>query len=105
MDTAKKKVVAKQRLPIAGAMPQDVKISPNGKTWYIADMVANGVWVLNGDTFGKPRLLPTGKGTHGLYVSRDGRLRARIPVGGGPHGLAVYPQPGRYSLGHTGIFR
>ena len=30
---------------------------------------------------------------------------ARIPVGSGPHGLAVYPQPGRYSLGHTGIFR
>ncbi|GAA3353604.1 hypothetical protein GCM10017744_007700 [Streptomyces antimycoticus] len=59
VDTAKKKVVAKQRLPIAGAMPQDVKISPDGKTWYIADMVANGLWVLNGDTFGKPKLLPT----------------------------------------------
>ncbi|MFE2678197.1 YVTN family beta-propeller repeat protein [Streptomyces hygroscopicus] len=73
VDTAKKKVVAKQRLPIAGAMPQDVKISPNGRTWYVADMVANGLWVLNGDTFGKPRLLPTGKGTHGLYVSRDSR--------------------------------
>ena len=26
-------------------------------------------------------------------------------VGRGPHGLAVYPQPGRYSLGHTGILR
>lgn len=34
-----------------------------------------------------------------------GRQLARIPVGAGPHGLAVYPQPGRYSLGHTGIFR
>ena len=32
------------------------------------------------------------------------RLR-RIKVGKGPHGLCVYPQPGRYSLGHTGIFR
>ena len=30
---------------------------------------------------------------------------ARIPVGAGPHGLAVWPQPGRYSLGHTGIMR
>jgi hypothetical protein len=30
---------------------------------------------------------------------------ATIPVGRGPHGLAVFPQPGRYSLGHTGIFR
>jgi DNA-binding beta-propeller fold protein YncE len=35
----------------------------------------------------------------------DGHLLARIPVGSGPHGLCVYPQPGRYSLGHTGVFR
>ncbi len=34
-----------------------------------------------------------------------GRLRARISVGQGPHGLCVWPQPGRYSLGHTGILR
>ena len=33
----------------------------------------------------------------------DGHLLARIPVGKGPHGLCVYPQPGRYSLGHTGV--
>jgi YVTN family beta-propeller protein len=37
--------------------------------------------------------------------TRTGRLRARIPVGFGPHGLCVWPQPGRYSLGHTGILR
>jgi hypothetical protein len=35
----------------------------------------------------------------------DGHLIARIAVGKGPHGLCVYPQPGRYSLGHTGILR
>jgi DNA-binding beta-propeller fold protein YncE len=34
-----------------------------------------------------------------------GRLLARIPVGASPHGLCVWPQPGRYSLGHTGITR
>ncbi|MBO0887335.1 MAG: hypothetical protein J2O38_08040, partial [Acidimicrobiales bacterium] len=34
-----------------------------------------------------------------------GHLLARIPVGQGPHGLCVWPQPGRYSLGHTGIMR
>jgi hypothetical protein len=28
-----------------------------------------------------------------------------IPVGREPHGLAVWPQPGRYSLGHTGNMR
>jgi len=35
----------------------------------------------------------------------SGRLIKRIKVGAGPHGLCVYPQPGRYSLGHTGVFR
>ncbi|MEY9871788.1 YVTN family beta-propeller protein [Streptacidiphilus sp. MAP12-33] len=170
VDTAKMEIVAEQKIPMTGSMPQDVKISPDGKTWYVADMIANGVWELNGDTFSKPVLLPTGAGAHGLYVSRDskqlyisnrgegsvsvldfatgklvhkwwipgggspdmggvsadgkvlwlsgrynsvvyamstadGKLLAKIPVGDGPHGLCVYPQPGRYSLGHTGIFR
>jgi YVTN family beta-propeller protein len=170
VDTERMKVVGQQRLPFRGAMPQDVKLSPDGRTFYIADMMAHGMWVLDGDAFTAPRLLPTGKGCHGLYVSRDskemyvsnrgegsvsvfdfargaltkkwhlpdggspdmggvsadgkvlwlsgrydaevyaidtttGRQLARIPVGGGPHGLAVYPQPGRYSLGHTGVFR
>ncbi|MFF3890450.1 YncE family protein [Streptomyces sp. NPDC001914] len=170
VDTERMKVIGQQRLPFQGAMPQDVKISPDGKRFYIADMMADGVWILDGDTFTQPTLLHTGKGTHGLYVSRDsremyisnrgegtisifdftqnrltkkwrlpdggspdmggvsadgkvlwlsgrynsevyaidtgtGRQLARIKVGSGPHGLAVYPQPGRYSLGHTGIFR
>ncbi|HVS29179.1 MAG TPA: cytochrome D1 domain-containing protein [Solirubrobacteraceae bacterium] len=37
--------------------------------------------------------------------TRTGELLKRIKVGAGPHGLCVYPQPGRYSLGHTGVFR
>ncbi|GGZ58770.1 hypothetical protein AB0P12_06190 [Streptomyces subrutilus] len=170
VDTEKMEVIGQQKLPFEGAMPQDVKVSPDGKTFYVADMMAHGMWVLGGDKFETPKLLPTGKGCHGLYVSRDskemyisnrgegtvsvfdfpknkltkkwelpdggspdmggvsadgkvlwlsgrydaevyaidtatGKELARIPVGGGPHGLAVYPQPGRYSLGHTGIFR
>ncbi|MFI1565578.1 hypothetical protein ACH4ZX_21440 [Streptomyces sp. NPDC020490] len=170
VDTAKMKVVGQQRLPHHGAMPQDVKVSPDGKKFYIADMTTDGMWVLDGDKFTTPAFLPTGKGCHGLYVSRDsremyvsnrgegsvsvfdfrqqrvtrkwhlpdggspdmggvsadgkvlwlsgryhsevyaidtrtGHLLARVKVGSGPHGLAVYPQPGRYSLGHTGIFR
>jgi YVTN family beta-propeller protein len=35
----------------------------------------------------------------------DGHLIKKIKVGSSPHGLCVYPQPGRYSLGHTGVFR
>ena len=37
--------------------------------------------------------------------TRTGHLRAAIPVGAGPHGVCVWPQPGSYSLGHTGILR
>ena len=43
----------------------------------------------------------------GVYAisTANGRLLARIRVGRGPHGLCVWPQPGRYSLGHTGVLR
>jgi YVTN family beta-propeller protein len=153
-----------------GSMPQDVKLSPDGKLFYIADIMANGVWVVDAQSLRKVAFIPTGAGAHGLFVSRDskylyvsnrmagsisvisfatrkvirtwqipggaspdmggispdgkvlwvsgrysgvvyaistrnGHLLARIPVGSGPHGLCVYPQPGRYSLGHTGVFR
>ena len=151
-------------------MPQDVKLSPDGRVFYVADMMAGGLWKVNGDTFRVTGFLRTGRGVHGLYPSRDarflyatnrgegtisvidfatqkvvrkwvipgggspdmgnisadgkvlwltgrwngvvyaistrnGRLLAKIPVGAGPHGLCVWPQPGRYSLGHTGILR
>ena len=39
------------------------------------------------------------------WNTRTGRLTAKIWVGGSPHGLLVWPQPGRYSLGHTGNLR
>jgi YVTN family beta-propeller protein len=152
------------------SMPQDVKLSPDGRTFYVADMASNGVWLINAHTMRKERFMHTGAGAHGLYPSRDsktlyvtnrgegsislidfrtrhvrakwhipgggspdmgglsadgrvlwlsgrynnvvyaistrtGRLLHRIPVGAGPHGLCVWPQPGRYSIGHTGILR
>jgi YVTN family beta-propeller protein len=40
-----------------------------------------------------------------VFDTTTGALIARIPVGHAPHGLAVSPQPGRYSLGHTGGYR
>jgi len=40
-----------------------------------------------------------------VFDTVNGGLAARIPVGDGPHGLAVWPQPGRFSLGHTGNMR
>jgi DNA-binding beta-propeller fold protein YncE len=152
------------------AMPQDVKLSPDGRTFYVADMAFNGVWLIDARTWRRIRFQPTGRGAHGLYPSRDsrrlfvtnrgegtisvlsfrtrrplakwripgraspdmggvsangrvlwlsgrydgevyaistrtGRLLHRVRVGSGPHGLCVWPQPGRYSIGHTGILR
>ena len=171
IDIPEQRVVGVLTLPDgSSAMPQDVKLSPDGRVFYVADMMANGLWKVNGDAFRITGFLPTGRGVHGLYPSRDGKLLyatnrgegsisvidfktekvlhkwwipgggspdmggvsadgsvlwlsgryngvvyaistkdgkllAKIPVGSGPHGLCVWPQPGRYSLGHTGILR
>jgi YVTN family beta-propeller protein len=168
VDVARQKVVATITLPrVAG--PQDVKLSPDGSVFYVADMINGGVWLVKGRPLRRLGFIPTGAGAHGLYPSRDatqlyvtnrsagtisvidfatrktvatwtipgsspdmgnvsadgkvlwlsgryggevyaistvnGQLLARINVGLGPHGLCVWPQPGRYSLGHTGILR
>jgi DNA-binding beta-propeller fold protein YncE len=169
VDLARRRVVRTIALR-KGGMPQDVKLSPDGRVFYVADLVANGVWKVSATTFRKTGFVHTGSGAHGLYVSRDarylyvsnrgegsislislasgrqarkwripgggspdmggvspdgrvlwlagrysgevyaidtrsGRVKRRLKVGLGPHGLCVYPQPGRYSLGHTGVFR
>jgi YVTN family beta-propeller protein len=168
VDVATQSVVGTLALK-AGAAPQDVKLAPDGAVFYVADTAGGGLWELDGERLVVNGFLPTGKGAHGLYPSRDARLlyvsnriagtvsvvsfqtravvatwvvpsgspdmggvspdggvlwlsgrynsevyaidtttgalRARIKVGAGPHGLCVWPQPGRYSLGHTGILR
>ncbi len=160
-------------------MPQDIRSSPDGTRFYVADMHADGVHVIDPAAFTKVGFITTGLGAHGLYPSRDGKqlyitnrgahkvhsgkdgigsvavldfakgklvanwpipdggspdmgnvsadgrtlwLSGRyddevyaidttsgkvekIPVGAEPHGLTVWPQPGRYSLGHTGNMR
>jgi YVTN family beta-propeller protein len=172
VDMVHQRVVRMLTLPRQGSRrpkPQDVKTSPDGKVFYVADENSNGVFLIDAGTLAVLRFLPTGMGTHGLYVSRDskdlyitnrrggsvsvlsfstrsvrttwliprgtpdmggvsadgkvlwlsgrysgevyalsttsGKLLARIKVGGQPHGLCVWPQPGRYSLGHTGVLR
>ena len=44
----------------SGAAPQDVKLSPDGTVFYVADMNSNGVWLVDGDTFRVLRFMPTG---------------------------------------------
>ena len=53
-------------------MPQDIRVSPDGKLFYVADMLADGVFLVDGDAFKQVGFIPTGIGTHGLYPSRDG---------------------------------
>jgi YVTN family beta-propeller protein len=162
-----------------GGMPQDIRVTPDGARFLVADMMANGAFVVDGERFKEVGFIATGIGTHGLYPSRDGthlyvanrgsnRIHGsrhgpgsvsvidfatlkvtqtwpipgggspdmgnvsadgrhlwlsgryddvvyvfdtasgqvrQIPVGQEPHGLTVWPQPGRYSLGHTGNMR
>ena len=54
-------------------MPQDCRLSPDGKVFYVANMDANGVHVIDGDAFKQIDFIKTGTGTHGLYFSRDAK--------------------------------
>ena len=187
IDLAQRKVIASLKLTREGAvqdpkshsMPQDIRISPDGTVVFVADMQADGVYLIDAETFKQTGFIATGRGAHGLYPSRDGSklyvtnrgthmgdIRPRgtgsvsvidfatrsvektwvipgggspdmgnvsadgkslwlsgrfdkavyvidtttgevktIPVGTEPHGLTIWPQPGRYSLGHTGVMR
>jgi DNA-binding beta-propeller fold protein YncE len=154
----------------SGAMPQDVRLGPDGRWFYVADMASGGVWLIRAGSMRVAGFVRTGAGAHGFVLSRDarhlyisnrgegtisvlslrtnrliarwripgggspdmggvsasgrvlwlsgrwnsevyaistrtGHLLRRIHVGPGPHGLSVWPQPGRYSLGHTGTLR
>ena len=72
VDIASERVVGVLTLR-RGAAPQDVKVSPDGAVFYVADLSAGGVWLVDGDTFRVLRFMPTGAGAHGLYPSRDAR--------------------------------
>ena len=179
IDWSARKVLGYLTLPDHG-IPQDIRVSPDGTVFYVADLRAGGVHLIDGDAFKRIGFIQTGIGTHGLYPSRDatklyvanrgfskiGGKRATgkgsvavidfatrkvvttwpipgagspdmgnvsidgkhlwlsgryddvvyvidtetgevksIPVGREPHGLTLWPQPGRYSLGHTGNMR
>jgi DNA-binding beta-propeller fold protein YncE len=75
--------VAKWRIP-GGGSPDMGGVSANGRVLWLSGRYNAAVYAISTAT---------------------GRLLHRIDVGAGPHGLAVWPQPGRYSIGHTGIMR
>jgi YVTN family beta-propeller protein len=67
------RVLGVLRLPGSGRMPQDVKLSPDGQLMYVADQGAGGVWLIDPRAFEVRGLVRTGRGAHGLYVSRDAK--------------------------------
>ena len=71
IDLVEKKVVGYLKLS-KGGMPQDVRSSPDGKVFYVADMKSAGVFLVDVDKFTEIGHIGTGLGTHGLYPSRDG---------------------------------
>ena len=71
IDVKEPKVLGRLTLT-RGGMPQDIRIAPNGKIFYVADMMADGVFLIDGDAFTETGFIATGPGTHGLYPSRDG---------------------------------
>ncbi|MDX6432785.1 MAG: hypothetical protein QOE54_5151 [Streptosporangiaceae bacterium] len=69
-------LVAPQRagLAVSRPAPQDVKLSPDGTVFYVSDMTSGGVRVIDAAGFREIGFIPTGRGAHGLYPSRDGEL-------------------------------
>jgi DNA-binding beta-propeller fold protein YncE len=83
LDLRTRQLVTKWRIP-GGGSPDMGNVSADGRVLWLS-----GRW--NGVVY--------------AIDTRNGGLLAKIPVGVSPHGLCVWPQPGRYSLGHTGILR
>src|SRR5262249_55402504 len=74
VDVASERVVGVLNLPDGrGGMPQDVRVSPDGSVFYVADLAAGGVWKINGDRLRVIGFVHTGSGAHGLYPSRNGK--------------------------------
>lgn len=45
------------------------------------------------------------QGSVSVIDTASGRVTATIPTGAGAHGVSLFPQPGRYNVGHNGVYR
>src|ERR1022692_3758749 len=71
IDVVRRKVLGYLKLARSG-MPQDIRIAPDGRLFYVANMMTDGVSLIDGEKFREVGFVPTGVGAHGLYPSRDG---------------------------------
>jgi YVTN family beta-propeller protein len=44
-------------------------------------------------------------GSVSVIDTTNGRLIATIATGAGAHGVSLFPQPGRFAVGHNGVYR
>src|SRR5207248_1729315 len=72
LDVPHKRIV--KTISLGGGAPQDVKLSPDGRVFYVADMLRGGIHEIDARTFRVTGFIPTGAGAHGLYASRDSRF-------------------------------
>src|SRR5207249_2659750 len=85
------------------SMPQDIRSSPDGAVFYVADMIEDGVHLVDPAAFKQVGFIETGVGTHGLIVDRGGRRLFvtnrgwHTPAGGrhGPGSISVIDPPSR----------
>ena len=82
IDFATKKIEATWTIP-GGGSPDMGNVSADGKQLWLSGRYDDVVYV---------------------FDTQSGAVKT-IKVGAEPHGLTVWPQPGRYSLGHTGNMR
>lgn len=83
LDFATNKLIHKWKIP-GGGSPDMGGVSADGEIFWVSGRYDNVIYAIS---------------------IEDGHLITKIKTDKGPHGLAVWPQPGRYSLGHTGIMR
>jgi len=81
IDPRRRRVVATWRV---GGSPDMIQISPDGKQLWVTNRFSRSISIV--DTL-------------------TGRLIKRLSVSDSPHGLTFFPQPGRFSLGHNGVYR
>jgi YVTN family beta-propeller protein len=67
-----------------GGSPDMLQLSPDGRQLWVSNRFDNTVTVVD---------------TH------SGSVLHVIPVGVWPHGLCFFPNTGRFSLGHNGVYR
>ncbi|HKH78031.1 MAG TPA: YncE family protein [Rubrobacteraceae bacterium] len=69
---------------VTGGTPDMFQLSPDGTRLWVSGRYDGAVYVLD---------------------TRSGELLTTIYTGAEPHGITYFPNPGRYSLGHNGVYR